>query len=597
VLQGFVQIGVFFAIVVALAPLLGRYMARVFGGERVALGRVVRPLERTLYRVLRVDPEHSQGWKAYATSLLAFSFVGFLLLYLILRTQSIHPGALNPQGFHSATWDVSFNTVSSFVTNTNWQFYGGETTMTYLSQMAGLAVQNFLSAAVGIAVLVALIRALAARGERTRGAGDAIAAPDGIGSFWVDITRATLYVLAPLSIAGALVLASQGVLQDFSHYLHFTTVTGAASQLPGGPVASQIAIKMLGTNGGGFFNVNSAMPFENPSAFTNWVEMGLMFVIPASLPFTYGRMVANRRQGVAIFGVMLTLLLVSTVVVYVAEQHGTPAQHLAGVSTHAMSGSAGGNLEGKEQRFGIASTSAFTALTTVISCGAVNAALESFTGIGGLVPFADLAYGESVFGGVGTGLYTMLLYVLLAVFLGGLMVGRTPEYLGKKLAARDIKLVTIGTIVTPFAVLVSTTIALATKYGRPSVFASGPQGFSETLYAYMSQANNNGSALAGFTGYVAPNAGNLGAHGITFADLLGGVTMLFGRYVPILVVLAIAGSLVTRRVSPAGLGTMRTDTPTFAFMLGGVVILVGALTFFPALLLGPVVQGLTTRLF
>jgi K+-transporting ATPase ATPase A chain len=565
-------------------------MARVFSGERVALGRIAGPAERLVYRALRIDPAHSQGWKAYAGSLLAFSLVGWLALYLILRTQGLHPSAVNPQGFHSPTWDVSFNTAASFVTNTNWQFYGGETTMTYLSQMAGLAVQNFLSAAVGIAVLVALVRGLAAR----RAADDT--AP-GIGNFWADITRATLYVLLPLSILGALVLASQGVLQNFSHYLDFKTVSGAASQLPGGPVASQLAIKMLGTNGGGFFNVNSAMPFENPSAFTNWVEMGLMFIIPASLPFTYGRMVGNRRQGVAIFSVMFALLLASTVVVYVAEQHGTPAQHLAGVATHAISGSTGGNLEGKEQRFGIASTSAFSALTTVISCGAVNAAFESFTGIGGLVPFADLAYGESVFGGVGTGLYTMLLYVLLAVFLGGLMVGRTPEYLGKKIGARDIKLVTLGTIFTPFAVLVSTTLALATKYGGASIFASGPQGFSESLYAYLSQANNNGSAFAGYTGYVAPNAGNLGAHGITFADLLGGVTMLFGRYVPILVVLAIAGSLVTRRVAPSGLGTMRTDTPTFAFMLGGVVILVGALTFFPALLLGPVVQGLTTRLF
>jgi K+-transporting ATPase ATPase A chain len=591
VVQGFAQIAVFFAIVLAVAPFLGRYMARVFSRERVALDRLVGPAERGIYRALRIDPQHSQNWRAYATSLLAFSLVGWLALYLILRTQGLHPGAVNPEGFHSPTWDVSFNTAASFVTNTNWQFYGGETTMTYLSQMAGLAVQNFLSAAVGIAVLVALVRGLAAR----RAADDDT--PPGIGNFWADITRATLYVLLPLSILGALVLASQGVLQNLSHYLDFTTVVGSQAQLPGGPVASQIAIKMLGTNGGGFFNVNSAMPFENPSAFTNWVEMGLMFVIPASLPFTYGRMIGNRRQGTTIFSVMFALLLVSTVVVFVAEQHGTPAQHLAGIHTDAFSGSTGGNLEGKEQRFGIASTGAFSALTTVMSCGAVNAAFESFTGIGGLVPFADLAYGESVFGGVGTGLYTMLLYVLLAVFLGGLMVGRTPEYLGKKIGARDIKLVTLGTIFTPFAVLVSTTLALATKYGAPSIFASGPQGFSESLYAYMSQANNNGSAFAGYTGYLAPNPGNLGAHGITFADLLGGVTMLFGRYVPILVVLAIAGSLVTRRVAPAGLGTMRTDTPTFAFMLGGVVILVGALTFFPALLLGPVVQGLTTRLF
>jgi K+-transporting ATPase ATPase A chain len=355
---------------------------------------------------------------------------------------------------------------------------------------------------------------------------------------------------------------------------------------------------MLGTNGGGFFNVNSAYPLENPSAFSNAFEMFLIMLIPASLPFTFGRMVGNRRQGWVIFGAMSFLFLVSVVVVYAAEQHGTPAQHLAGLNTGHLSGSTGGNLEGKDQRFGIASSSLFTAITTVISCGAVNTAFQSLTGLGGLVPMANLGYSESVFGGVGTGLYMMLLFVLLAVFIGGLMVGRTPEYLGKKIEPKDVKLVSIGALFTALIVLVLTGLALSTKYGGQSIYASGPQGFSETFYAYLSQANNNGSAFAGYTGYLQPNApGNVGAHGITFADVMGGFAMLFGRFVPILAVLAVAGGLAKKKVAPAGLGTMRTDTPTFGVLLIGVVVLIGALTFLPAFLLGPIVQSLTTQLF
>jgi len=574
--QGFLQIFLFFAVMVALVPVLGGYMARVFSGEAVLLTRVVGPLERLVYRLLRVDPaKDDQGWKAYAGSLILFSAAGWLLLYLILRTQTIHPW--NPGDFHSGTWDLSFSTASSFVTNTNWQYYGGETTLSSFSQMSGLAVQNFLSAAVGIAVAVALIRGLVAR--KTGG---------GLGSFWVDITRATLYVLLPIAFLGALVLVSQGVLQTL----------GAGNDLFAvGPVGSQEAIKLLGTNGGGFFNVNSAMPFENPTGFTDMFELGLILLIPMSLPYTFGKMVGNRRQGWAIFAAMATMLIVSVTVVYVAEQHGTPAQHMAGVSTRAFDGSTGGNMEGSEQRFGIAGTSLFTAVTTATSTGAVNSALESLSGIGGLVPMANLSASETIFGGVGTGLYSMLMFALLAVFIGGLMVGRTPELLGKKIEAREIKLVVLATLVTPLAALVSTALAVGTKYGEPSVYAEGPQGFSESIYAYLSQANNNGSAFAGYTGYYQPEAGNLGAHGITFADLLGGITMLGARFLPILFVLAIAGSLARKRVAPAGLGTMRTDTPTFVFLLIGVVVLIGALTFFPALLLGPVVQGLTTRLF
>jgi potassium-transporting ATPase potassium-binding subunit len=576
-LQGWLQIAVFCALLVAVRPLLGGYMARVFGGERVFLTPVLAPVERLMYRVLRVKPDAAQNWKQYARSVIVFSGVFWLALYLILRTQTLHPW--NPGSFHSGTWDVTFNTVSSFVTNTNWQYYGGETTMTFFSQMAGLAVQNFVSAAVGIVVAIAFIRGIAARRSAHGGTAS-------LGNFWVDLTRALLYVLVPISIIGAVVLVSQGVIQDFGHDLSFS-----------GPVASQEAIKELGTNGGGFFNVNSAMPFENPNGLANFVEMFLILAIPVSLTSTYGRMVGSRRQGRAIFLAMSILFIAGVVVIYVAEQHGAPAQHAAGIHTTHLAGSTGGNMEGKEQRFGIANTSLWAAITTVTSCGAVNGALESLTGIGGLVPFANLSMSETVFGGVGTGLYSMLLFVLLAVFIGGLMVGRTPEYLGKKIEARDIKLVTLGSLFTPISILLAATLATATKYGKPSIFAQGPQGFSETLYAYASQANNNGSAFAGYTGYYQPNPGNLGAHGITFADILGGLTMVFARFVPILIVLAVAGSLANKRIAPAGLGTMRTDTATFVALLIGVVVLVGALTFFPALLLGPVVQGLTPQLF
>jgi K+-transporting ATPase ATPase A chain len=577
--QGFIQIAVFCAALVAVMPLLGGYMARVFSNERVLLTPVVGRFERLTYKALRVDPGRGQDWKGYARSLIVFSGLSWLVLYLILRTQTVHPG--NPQSFHSAPWDVTFNTVSSFVTNTNWQYYGGETTMTYFSQMAGLAVQNFISAAVGIVVVVALIRAIAAR----RGRGES----GSLGNFWQDLVRTIFYVLVPVSIVGALLLVSQGTIQTFSHYIGFAGPAGGSGQLALGPVASQEIIKELGTNGGGFFNVNSAMPFENPTQFSNFVELFAMLMIPVSLTWTYGRMVGSRRQGLSIFSAMSVLFLAGVIVVYLAEQHGTPAQHAAGIHT-------GGNLEGKEVRFGIADSSLWTAVTTVTSSGAVNAAFESLSGIGGLVPFANLSLSETVFGGVGSGLYGMLMFVLLAVFLGGLMVGRTPEYLGKKIEPREVKLVAVAAFFTPFMVLLSSSLALATKYGKPSIFASGPQGFSETMYAYFSQANNNGSAFAGYTGFVQPNPGNLGSHGVTFADVIGGLTMMSARYVPILAVLAVAGSLVCKKAAPSGLGTMRTDTPTFTVLLIGTVVLVGALTFFPALLLGPIVQGMTTRL-
>jgi K+-transporting ATPase ATPase A chain len=584
--EGYVQIAIFIVVLVALIKPVGIYLARVFNNERTFLTPVFGRIERGTYRVLRVNPEgEGQDWKAYARSLIVFSLLFWILLYLILRTQGIQP--FNPEGFHSGPWDLSFNTTSSFITNTNWQYYGGETTLTYFAQMAGLAVQNFVSAAVGIAVLVALIRGIISRSGKS------------LGNFWQDIVRIILYVLLPMSIVGALFLVSQGVIQNLSHATVIHTLSGGTQVLAQGPVASQEVIKELGNNGGGFFNVNSSFPFENSSGLTNMFEMLLMLIIPASLTYTYGRMVGSQRQGWAIFSAMFILFIIGVIVVYIAEQHGTAAQHAAGVHTTAFHGSTGGNLEGKEQRFGIADSSLWTAITTVTSTGAVNSAFESLTGIGGAVPFANLSMSEVVFGGVGAGLYSMLLYVILAVFIGGLMVGRTPEYLGKKIQAREIKLVSLGVLFTPLAVLLSAGLASATELGKRSLYAGiNPTGFSENLYAYLSQANNNGSAWAGYTGFLQPNApGNDGAFGITFANLLGGVVMVTARFAPILFVLAVAGALAGKKVSPAGLGTMRTDNPTFVFLLIGIVILVGALTFFPAILLGPIANGLTGRLF
>ena len=532
---GWIEIGIYVAILTALTPVLGGYMAWVYR----------RPHEYP-----------QQDWKRYARSVLVSAAVFWGLLYLILRTQGIHP--FNPAGLDSAPYDVAFNTTSSFVTNTNWQFYGGETTMSNFSQMAGLTVQNFVSAAVGISVAIAFIRGLAARSGAA------------LGNYYVDLFRTLAYVLLPISVVFALVLVFTGVPQSIDL-----------------PVASQEVIKELGTNGGGFFNVNSAHPFENPTWFSNFVEMLLILAIPAALTATYGRMVGNRRQGWAIYGAMLALFLVAVAVVYAAEAGPTPAMDAANI--------AGINMEGKEQRFGAASTALWVVVTTAASCGAVNGAMEALSGIGGLVPMAQMQTGEVIFGGVGSGLYGMLLFAILAVFLSGLMVGRTPELLGKKIEAREIKLTIFGTIGVPMIVLVTTALAIATEYGQKSIYNSGPQGFSESLYAYTSQANNNGSAFAGYTGFLQP--ADAEQFGITFANVLGGLAMLLGRFLPMLAVLAIAGSLAGKRVAPAGAGTFRTDGPTFIVVLVGVVVLVALLTFVPALLLGPVVQGMTDQLF
>jgi K+-transporting ATPase ATPase A chain len=572
---GWAQIALLLAVLTALTPLLGGYMARVYGGEPVVLDRVLGPGERALYRLLGTRGGAEQDWRGYARSVLVFSAASMALLYLILRTQSVHPW--NPRGLTSGPWDLSFNTAASFVSNTNWQFYGGETTVTTFTQMAGLAVQNFVSAGVGMAVLVAVVRGFARRGGSA------------IGNFWSDLVRGVLYVLLPISVAGALFLASQGVVQTLAGPETFTTLAGGTQTLALGPVASQEIIKELGTNGGGFYNVNAAMPFENSTALTNFVLMLAILAIPAGLTATFGRMVGNRRQGWAIYVAMTVLFVAGVAIVYAAESHPTAAMHAAGL--------AGGNMEGKEQRFGIGSSSLFAAVTTVASCGAVNAAMASLSGLGGAIPLANMAMGEVIFGGVGSGLYGMLLFVLLAVFLAGLMVGRTPEYLGKKIEAREIRLVVAGTIGVPLLVLACTAVAIGTRYGQASIFSAGPQGFSETLYAYTSQANNNGSAFAGYTAFLQPGGANTGSLTVTFSQLLGGVAMLLGRFVPMLVVLAIAGALVGKRVTPAGLGTMRTDTPVFVVLLVGTILLVALLTFVPALLLGPIAQAMSDRLF
>jgi K+-transporting ATPase ATPase A chain len=572
---GWLQIVLLAVVLTASVPLVGGYMARVFTGEPIVLDRVFAPVERALYRLLGVRPEQECDWRGYARAILAFNLVGFVVLYAILRTQGIHPW--NPRGLTSPPWDLCFNTAASFVTNTNWQFYGGETTLSDFSQMTGLAVQSFLSAAVGIAVCVAVIRGFSRRSTSA------------LGNPWVDLTRSTLYVLVPLSLVLALFLVTQGAVQTLSGTTTVHTLTGAVQTLVTGPVASQEAIKELGTNGGGFYNVNAAMPFENPTGLSNFVLMVAILLIPAGLTATFGRMVGNRRQGWAIYAAMLVVFLAGVVVVALSEDARTAAMHAAGVH--------GANMEGKETRFGIGSSSLFAVVTTLASCGAVNAAMESLTGLGAAVPLANMSTGEVIFGGVGSGLYGMLLFVLLAVFLAGLMVGRTPEYLGKKIGAREIKLVAIGTLAVPLVVLVLTAITIATHYGRASIFATGPQGFSETLYAYTSQANNNGSAFAGYTGFVQPHGTNVGAVTVTFSNIVGGLAMLAGRFLPMLAALAVAGALAGRRTALPGPGTMRTDTPTFVVLLIASILLVALLTFVPALLLGPVAQALTGRLF
>jgi len=559
---GWLQIAVFLLLIAAVAKPLGVYMYRVFEGKRQPLPKLLGPIERFLYRLCGVDPSKEQTWLQYTLALLVFSLLGLVVTYAIERLQGALP--LNPQKFAAVPPDLAFNTAASFTTNTNWQAYSGESTMSYLTQMAGLAWHNFTSAAAGIGVALALARGL----TRRRGPD----APRTLGNFWVDLVRATLYVLLPLSFVAALLLVWQGVIQDFSAYREITTLEGAKQLLTLGPVASQEAIKELGTNGGGFFNANSAHPFENPTPFSNFFELLLIFAIPGALTYLYGRMAGSQKQGWALFGAMAALFIAGVAVAYPSEAAGNPA--LRGLAVDQS----GGNLEGKEARFGIAASTLFATVTTDASCGAVNAMHDSFTPLGGLVPLVNIQLGEVIFGGVGAGLYGMLVMVLLTVFIAGLMVGRTPEYLGKKIEAREMKLAMLYVLIFPLLILGFSGWAAVAPYGVSSLNNAGPHGLSEILYAYTSATGNNGSAFAGL------NANT------PFWNVSMGVVMLAGRFLMIVPALAIGGSMVGKKVVPPGPGTFPTDTLLFASLLVGVILIVGALTFFPALSLGPVVE-------
>jgi K+-transporting ATPase ATPase A chain len=568
--QGAAQIVVYVVVLLILTPLLGSYMARVYEGEQVLLARWFGFAERGFYRLLRTSPDEEQDWKAYGTSVLVFSLLFLIPLFVLLRVQGHLP--LNPDHLPAVNAGVSVNTAVSFVTNTNWQYYGGESTMSYLSQMAGLAVQNFISAAVGMAVLAAMIRGFARR-ETAK-----------LGNFWVDLYRSTIYILLPLSIVLATVLIWQGVPDTFSGHAVAHTVQGHTQAIARGPVASQVAIKQLGTNGGGVYNSNSAVPFENPTGLTNFLEMLSILLIGSAEVFMFGKMVRATRQGWALLSVMYICMIAGVVIAAPAEQHASPVLRQAGVNVAASAAQPGGNMEGKETRFGIANTALWADVTTDASNGSVNGGHDSLTAMGGAVPLVNIFIGEVIFGGVGSGLYGMLMLVIIAVFVGGLMVGRTPEYLGKKIEAREMKLAVIGSVWVPIVVLILTGIAMSTAAGKASIFNGGPHGFTEAFYAYTSQGNNNGSAFAGY--------------GAThFSEMMGAFAMLVGRFVPLLVALAIGGSVAAKKTAPASAGTLRTDGPTFVVLLTGVVILLPALTILPAIVLGPVVEALTTRLF
>ena len=552
---------VYFGVLLALVKPLGAYMARVYDEEPTWLGRLLGPVERGLYRLFGVDPKREMNWRQYAVAVLAFSTAGFVFLYALQRLQALLP--LNPDGLPAVPALLAFNTAVSFVTNTNWQAYGGETTMSYLSQAAGLATQNFVSAAAGMAVLVALIRGIRGRSLQT------------IGNFWVDLTRTTLYILLPLAAVLALALVSQGVVQTMHGAAAAAPVAADSAQhLAVGPVASQIAIKQLGTNGGGWYNANSAVPFENPTPVSNFLECLAILLIPAALTYTYGKMVGDRRQGWAILAAMLVLLVPPLVVATVSEQHQGPA--VASVTGVAP----GPNLEGKEVRYGVPESALWATVTTAASNGSVNSMHDSYTPIGGAVPIWMMMLGEVSFGGTGSGLYGLLAFVLVAVFVSGLMVGRTPEYLGKKIGAYEMKMASIAVLVTGALILIGTAVAVAGP-GRAGAFNPGPHGFSEILYGFDSGANNNGSAFTG-----------LGAAQPFYAIAIG-LVMWFGRFFVIVPVLAIAGSLAGKQKTPPSAGTLATHTPLFVVVLVGTVLLVGALNFLPALALGPIVEQLT----
>jgi potassium-transporting ATPase potassium-binding subunit len=555
---GWIQILLYCAIVVALTRPLGGYMARVFNGERTFLSPVLRPVERALYWLGGVSESREQDWLSYTIAMLFFHVGGFLILYVLMRTQALLP--FNPAGQSAVAEDLSFNTAVSFITNTNWQNYGGESTVSYLVQMAGLTHQNFLSAATGIVLAIALIRGFARASVRT------------VGNFWVDITRCTLYVLLPICVPYALFLVWQGMPQTLGPYVDATTLEGAKQTIAVGPVASQVAIKMLGTNGGGFFNANAAHPFENPTALSNFVQMISIFAIGAAMTNVFGRMVGNERQGWAILAAMGVLFIAGVAACYAAEAAGTPLLDALGLS--------GGNMEGKEVRFGIVASALFAVITTAASCGAVNAMHDSFTALGGMIPLINIELGEIIVGGVGAGLYGMLLFVIIAIFVAGLMVGRTPEYVGKKIEAKEVKMAMLAILVLPLMFLGWTAVATVVPSAVAATNNPGPHGFSEILYLYTSSTGNNGSAFAGISANT------------MFYNLTGAAAMLVGRFWMIIPAMAIAGSLAAKKKVPASAGTFPTTGGLFVGLVVGVIVIIGGLTFFPALALGPIVEHL-----
>ena len=574
---GILQIALFFGLVLLFTKPLGAYMAQVFEGRRTFLHPVLRWLEVLTYKVSGVREDIEQRWTQYAASLLAFSAVSFVFAYAIQRLQGLLP--LNPAGLgtRQATPDVSFNTTVSFMTNTNWQAYGGETTLSYFAQMAALTVQNFVSAAAGMAVAVALIRGFARRQQNT------------IGNFWVDLVRGTVYILLPIALIGGLLLCSQGVIQNFDSYTTATTIEGRTQTIAQGPAASQVAIKQLGTNGGGFFNTNSTHPFENPTPVSNFIESLFILLIPAGLVYTFGKMVKDTRQGWALFAAMSLLFLAGVFICYPAEQAGHPNLAKLGVQTEASASQPGGNMEGKEVRFGVALSALWAVATTDASNGSVNSMHDSYTPIGGLVPLFNIQTGEVIFGGVGAGLYGMLLFAIIAVFIAGLMVGRTPEYLGKKIEGKEVKMAMLALIACAASILVFTAVSSQIHFAKDSYWNppgdatnnmhnNGPHGLSESLYAYSSGTGNNGSAFAGI---------NVNT---PWYNLTIGLAMLIGRFLIIIPMLAVAGSLVTKKAVPATSGTFPTHGPLFVGLLAGTVIIVGALTFFPVLSLSPIVE-------
>jgi K+-transporting ATPase ATPase A chain len=562
--NGWLQIALFCVVIALLVKPLGGYMTRVFTGERTFLSPALGPVERVFYRLSGVDEKSDQNWLTYAVSMLLFSLVGFASLYALMRLQAMLP--FNPAGQSAVEEGLAFNTAMSFNTNTNWQSYVPETTMSYLVQMAGLTVHNFVSAATGIALAIALIRGFTRRSAK------------GIGNFWVDLTRCTLYVLLPISIVVGLFFVWQGMPQNLGAYTEATTLEGAKQVIAQGPVASQEVIKMLGTNGGGFFNTNSAHPFENPNAITNFVQIVLIFSIGASLTNVFGRMIGDQRQGWAVFAVMGILFLGGVVVAYWAEAAGNPAFAPLGIDTAASTLQAGGNMEGKEVRFGIANSALFATVTTDASCGAVNSMHDSFTPLGGLVPLFNIQLGEIIVGGVGAGLYGMLLFAILAVFIAGLMVGRTPEYLGKKIEAKEVKMAMLAILILPLSILGFSAIATVAAAGLAGPANQGPHGFSEILYAYTSATGNNGSAFAGISANT------------MFYNTTIGLAMFIGRFLMIVPMVAIAGSLAAKKIVPASAGTFPTHGPLFVGLVVGVILIVGGLTYFPALALGPLVE-------